>query len=475
MIASLTAFVSFQPTSTNTNQSAPASTNSFKTTTQPSIDVSFLAFIKALEIKPGSLLIWGITLTTLGLIASAYSREGTEKFEKKLRKRRSLKEELREKEELLQVRTPQTLVQEASRWLGEIKFQQSFSSGWSGSLKLPVAFESSVNNTVNLAQKQLSLPEIIDAYRNFLKLVSENYTTIVGIDELDKLESNEKAQHFINEIKSLFGQEYCFYLVSVSDHAMSNFERRGIAFRDVFDSAFDTIMYVDYLEFQGAKDLLDQRVLGLPVPFLCLLHCISGGLPRDLIRACRNLQECRQKHGKTSLSMLCNQILATDIATKLKAIYIAAKEVIQEPEFSKLLRMLEPLESAVKVQMSSKDLLAACEALFTHIADTQVQENQLQNVHSTILPTEKNSNVIAEVSANLESLRMELVAYLYYNATLIELFAQNPDVDNIETLRDSGRLDGLVKATHLFAISPLIACFKISEFRESQGLQVLRL
>lgn len=38
----------------------------------------------------------------------------------------------------------------------------------------------------------------------------------VGIDELDKIESAEQAQAFLNEIKGLFGVPGCQFLVSVS-------------------------------------------------------------------------------------------------------------------------------------------------------------------------------------------------------------------------------------------------------------------
>ena len=41
----------------------------------------------------------------------------------------------------------------------------------------------------------------------------------------------EDAQQFLNEIKVLFGIEHCFYLLSVSESAMSSFERPGLPFR----------------------------------------------------------------------------------------------------------------------------------------------------------------------------------------------------------------------------------------------------
>ncbi len=93
------------------------------------------------------------------------------------------------------------LWKQASAWLRTTKFQQSFTSGWSGSLKLPVGLEGSVNRAVTLAQNQLSLPEISNFFTNFLETVSTRYQVLIGIDELDKLASDDLARQFINDIK----------------------------------------------------------------------------------------------------------------------------------------------------------------------------------------------------------------------------------------------------------------------------------
>ena len=58
---------------------------------------------------------------------------------------------------------------------------------------------------------------------------------------------------------------------------MASFERRGLPFRDVFDSSFDEIIKVPYLGFDDVKRMLARRVLGLPAPFAGLCYCLSGG------------------------------------------------------------------------------------------------------------------------------------------------------------------------------------------------------
>lgn len=43
-------------------------------------------------------------------------------------------------------------------------------------------------------------------------------------------------------------------------------------------------MCVPQLTAGESARLLERRVIGLPVVFAMLCHCLSGGLPRDLIR-----------------------------------------------------------------------------------------------------------------------------------------------------------------------------------------------
>jgi hypothetical protein len=54
--------------------------------------------------------------------------------------------------------------------------------------------------------------------------------------------------------------------------------------RTVFDSAFDSIVRVDYLRFDEAKVLLSRRIMDLPEQFAALAYTLSGGLARELAR-----------------------------------------------------------------------------------------------------------------------------------------------------------------------------------------------
>jgi hypothetical protein len=368
------------------------------------------------------------------------------------------------------------LVMEARDHLHEIKFQQSYSSGWAGSLKGGVAAisaETTVDAAVNLSQKQRSLPEIVDRYRDFLIRASQEYEIIIGIDELDKIGSDEKAQHFLNEIKALFYLEKCFYLISVSESAMSSFERRGMPFRDVFDSSFDAIVHVDYLNLDKAKRLLRRRVIGVPVPFLDFCHCMAGGLPRDLIRTFRSLYAEHAKNvedaehaehtqadsGESSLSMLCNSLIRTDLRSKLRATSIAAKDIAFGSEGKELFSRISELEASLE---SSDELSSICESLLANYRKLSDNPSSEEPANQSEL-----SEAAAKRRERLTSLSDELEVYLHYCATLQNFFGQE-DLGQ-ETLRaaeDSGTLERLATARQLLAISPRMVEAAVAPFQK---------
>ena len=362
------------------------------------------------------------------------------------------------------------LVKEARDHLHEIKFQQSYSSGWAGSLRggiASISAETTVDAAVNLSQKQRSLPEIVDRYRDFLIRASQEYEIIIGIDELDKIGSDEKAHLFLNEIKALFYLERCFYLISVSESAMSNFERRGMPFRDVFDSSFDAIVHVDYLNLDKAKRLLRRRVIGVPVPFLDFCHCMAGGLPRDLIRTFRsmyaahaeNAENTQANSGESSLSMLCNSLIRSDMRSKLRATSIAAKDIAFGLEGKELFSRISTLEASLE---SSAKLSSICEDLLANYRPLSDNSTAEEPANQSEL-----SEAAAKRRERLTSLSVELEVYLYYCATLQEFFGQEDlSPETLKDAEESGKLEQLARARQYFAINPRTVEPAISDFRQ---------
>jgi hypothetical protein len=101
---------------------------------------------------------------------------------------------------------------------------------------------------------------------------------------MDKIEDPRDAQAFLNQIKGLFGDTQCLYLISISDDAMAAYERRGLPLRDAFDSSLSTVITLSYLSRQEARSLIGARLVRITQPASDLLYVLSGGLARELVR-----------------------------------------------------------------------------------------------------------------------------------------------------------------------------------------------
>ncbi len=334
------------------------------------------------------------------------------------------------------------LAEAALDQLRDIKFQQSHTSGWSGTLKLPGGIGASIRQAHSIARHPLSVPEIVEKYQLFVREISEHYSPVIAIDELDKMSSDEVAQRFLNEIKVIFAQKKVFYLVSVSESAMSNFERRGLPFRDVFDSSFDDIIYVDYLDVDSAKRLLMRRVIGMPIPFLCLCHCLSGGLARDLIRACRNLTAANTTdHERANLQSVCRELIGLDLKAKVRAVAIATRRLTLTPTVNDFMRRVFELEER---NLEIDHLIEMAQTLF--VEDGPSQPND---------PGQGSSPRVGDAAwRQVYRLRTELGAFLLYCATMLRFFDRDLTQEKLERAESDGTLDRITQYRQLLAVNP---------------------
>lgn len=298
------------------------------------------------------------------------------------------------------------MIRAAKWWLNHIRFQQSYSAGWAGSLKLPVGLEAGVNSAVSLASKQLSFPQIVDEFKKFVDCASYLYQVVIGIDELDKMESEDKAQEFLNQIKGILTCR-AFYMVSVSEGAMSQFERKGRPFRDVFDSCFGHIIGVDHLNFEEATTVIGKRVKGghMPLPFAVWCYCLSGGLPRDLMRALRILLA---SHGddpdSNDLISLASSSIKSELKARLRRITFEAKNKMEAG--IGVVTFMKKLQELKSIEPYGQKLLDAAREL--------CQES-------------------IKAPEEIQPAYRELGIYLYYYATLLETFNRKQSTWSEET------------------------------------------
>jgi hypothetical protein len=174
-----------------------------------------------------------------------------------------------------------------------------------------------------LSEQPLALPEVVANYRRFAAMVAQWWRDnrspggklVIAIDEVDRIVDPNFAEGFLNEVKAVFGIEHCVYLVSVSEEALANFERRIARVRTVFDSAFDDIIRLRPFTAAESVELLRRRLAGVPDRFLLLCHCLGGGMPRDVVQTARTMLDVhRARLGASSLTDISRELVMLEVA-----------------------------------------------------------------------------------------------------------------------------------------------------------------
>jgi len=202
-----------------------------------------------------------------------------------------------------------------------------------------------------LARMPLNEIDVVRELRNMVEmLAADGWQVIIAIDELDKISDEGEALEFLNHVKVLFPIHDCSFIVSVSQNAWAVFECRGLPLRDAFDSSFDEIVLVDMLRPQESRDLLKRRCRDITDSQALLCHCLSGGLPRDLLRSVRVLARIASSlkdSGGTSapsLSDVLERLFSEDLMSKITAArrgVVGKSEDLGEMDYEQLILWTE--------------------------------------------------------------------------------------------------------------------------------------
>lgn len=265
-------------------------------------------------VNPGYLAVAGLTCAVvLPLLLLDFLADGLEGFGSVM---------VLSRDRAVKTRRYRAQVRAAENWYRKVKFQQSYTTGWSGTVTLspsalPVQAQAGRSGSRAVSQVSMSIPEIVAGFRSFTDILrrpqkpvgSEVWDSeasagtggrgagappaprpvpvVIGIDEVDKIEDPRTAQAFFNQIKGLFGDASCLFLISISDDAMAAYERRGLPLRDAFDSSLSTVIALSFLTRQEARKLIGSRLVRVTEPSADVLYVLSGGLPRELVRLIR--------------------------------------------------------------------------------------------------------------------------------------------------------------------------------------------
>ncbi|MFC9919629.1 hypothetical protein [Agromyces binzhouensis] len=332
----------------------------------------------------------------------------------------------------------------------------------------------------------LNYPELVDEFRWFLeqaaRVITDDPThvrrlsalrpggtrppntervrrahVLVAIDELDRISDGDLAQKFLNELKALFGVPNCFYLVSVSEDALAEFELAAMGMRTVFDSAFDEIIRVDYLRLSEARALLDHLIVGLPRPFVALAYVLSGGLARQVVRIAYQMAEMGySSEGGAAIDTVSSGLVQRQLYRTLRA----------------------AVDQLFGILGSGSGT-----ALFRVIDDWPVAEvptgGRLRELESRLraLEVESNGNVSIDESASegrvdavlIDGLRDEVAAMCNYLATILETFDHGLDESAFELHLQPGaaHFDVLARARRYLGANPRAADELLHAFRSA--------
>ncbi|HEX4701102.1 MAG TPA: hypothetical protein VH352_03150 [Pseudonocardiaceae bacterium] len=333
------------------------------------------------------------------------------------------------------------LVTTADDCLQLIRYVRTYST--EASAKGGVAgFEVSGKAGLSVAGRALTYPELVDRFREFLAdAVSvldaearsagrEPGRVIIGIDELDRIGAGEPARRLLNEIKAIFDVRGCYYLVSVSTEAQHDFELSGIGLRSTFDSSFDEVVRVDYVNFEDAKVLLRRHVIGLSEQFLALAYVFSGGLARQLVRTVRTMVELAGSDSDQALRSLAAAVAEAELTRACQATVDALITVPDGADVTELVRILDDRGSIT---------MDYCERVLASYPG--------------------KSTVVGD-------LRDAVAARVYFLATVLDVFDENLTK---ESMRDKN-FDLLARARRYAGGSPATALALITDIRRQWGL-----
>jgi hypothetical protein len=373
----------------------------------------------------------------------------------------------------------------ARQHLSRVRYLQTYTSGWSGMLQLPGGnARGQYSRSVAQAEQPHSYPEIVDEFRNFARHVAaevhlQHNRVFIGIDELDKIGSAEQAERFLNEIKGIFGIPHVYFMVSVSDDALTAFERRGLPLRNAFDSSFDEIMHIGPLSYQESRRLLYRRVIGLSEPYTALCHCIAGGLARDTIRAAR--QVVRAAISISNADRLLISAAEDDddndgVRDSASYLLFQSKPEEAPPTLSAIAAAVIQNELFRKLRAVSNVISNATPANANALHDTLYQISQTLTLGQPVIQIVDLMNGISEGEpTKLPSLRLDFAAYAYYCATLQEVFTDQLDRERIIAATSlppgPGSFDALARARAAFSLDTQLAWRLITQFRKAWSME----
>ena len=330
---------------------------------------------------------------------------------------------------------------------------------------------------LKLQQISLSEADLVDEFANLVKRLRDaGYEVVIGIDELDKLKADEEAEDFLNGLKALFTVRDCSFLVSVSESAWGKFVQRGILLRDTFDSSLDAVVILVPPTLSQARAFLKLREPDLTDSQILFCYCLSGGIPRDLIRAARRLGETNQamRGDMNWLRDVGRQVLHEEARDTISAALLNARALPAGAATAKYNFRLELLREHRYRGQQASQLLIEADPEFKALLDRDptatceppldVQPDESQNADST----DESRHMVREQ-------QRRTLTYLWFLHAMERAFARPGLVAGLPERLDPPRENlicflELAKARRRLETSPASAWMVIDKVSDRFGL-----
>ncbi|MFE9459493.1 hypothetical protein [Streptomyces californicus] len=317
--------------------------------------------------------------------------------------------------------------------------------------------------TSGSSSRTFTYPELVWEFRSLLSRISamerqDNWKVFVGIDELDRLGSSEQARAFLAEIKAIFDVPRVYFVLSVSEDIGSAFIRRGLPTRDVTDSSLEDVLVIEARTLEESRALLQIRVPGFTDPFVALVHALSGGLPRDLIRYTRKVTETHRRTQQPGLAALAREVLWEEAAQALAG-------------FRALLARHDDSAATAQIVHDLHTLIALIREADSSRANPELEQHILHLAHAVHPLHSEGTGPVGEPAQRWE----EFSCYLYFIGTLLEVFARRNFAARKEAYTSTGKapadLQRLAEARLEMTVSPHSARKILEQFRVHWALR----
>lgn len=180
----------------------------------------------------------------------------------------------------------------AKETLEHLKYQATLTNSEDASVSL-WKLSGKFLRSKSLATLPVSLPGLTADCTSFLDKVADVFgqKCVICLDELDKINDPDQLAELLKGVKGILGQRRTYFLLTVSEDALARFSARRRAERDIIESAFDEILYLDRVGYDLSQIIVDQMLAlndgARSTQFIAnsiLVWIFAGGIPREIKR-----------------------------------------------------------------------------------------------------------------------------------------------------------------------------------------------